>query len=96
MFTQSEKRLLGDRYFTIIREEENFIEVRSENTEHYWVIFKKTYDRDKPVVLYHKHTANDKWYHKHWKGYSVRSAVAGIKSHDKYVLKGKEKEEYGV
>lgn len=68
-----------------------FIEVRSENTEHYWIIFKKTYDRDKPIVLYHKHTANDKWYHKHWKCYSVRSAVAGIKSHDKYVLKGKEK-----
>ena len=41
MFTQSEKRLLGDRYFTIIREEENFIEVRSENTKHYWMIFKK-------------------------------------------------------
>ena len=67
MFTNSEKKLLGGGYFTIIREEEKFIEVKSRNTGHCWMIFKKTYDQDKPVVLYHKHGKTDAWYHEHWK-----------------------------
>ena len=50
-----------------IWEEEKFIEVKSKNTGHCWMIFKKTYDQIKPVILYHKHKANDEWYHEHWK-----------------------------
>lgn len=96
MFKKSEKKLLGGGYFTIIREEEKFIEVKSKNTGHCWMIFKKTYDRDKPVVLYHKHTLNTKWYHEHWKTCTVKSAVASIKSHDGYVLKCKEEENDGI
>ena len=42
MFTNSEKKLLGGGYFIIIREEEKFIEVKSRNTGHCWMIFKKT------------------------------------------------------
>lgn len=86
MFTHSEKKLLGGGYFTIIREEEKFIEVKSRNTGHCWMIFKKTYDQDKPVVLYHKHGKTDAWYHEHWKTRTVKSAVSNIKSHDDYVL----------
>ena len=41
MFTNSEKKLLGGGYFIIIREEEKFIEVKSRNTGHCWMIFKK-------------------------------------------------------
>ena len=89
MFTNSEKKLLGGGYFTIIREEEKFIEVKSRNTGHCWMIFKKTYDQDKPVVLYHKHGKTDAWYHEHWKTCTVKKAVASIKSHDGYVLKYK-------
>lgn len=96
MFTNSEKRLLGGGYFAIIREEEKFIEVKSRNTGHCWMIFKKTYDQDNPVVLYHKHTANTDWYHDHWKTCMVKSAVASIKSHDDYVLKYKEAEKNGI
>ena len=58
MFTNKEKRLLGGGDFTIIREEENFIEIRSNNTKHQWTIFKKSFDSNKPVTLYHKHTAD--------------------------------------
>ena len=82
MFTNSEKKLLGGGYFTIIREEEKFIEVKSRNTGHCWMIFKKTYDQDKPVVLYHKHGKTDAWYHEHWKTRTVKSTVSNIKSHD--------------
>ena len=32
MFSTSEKRQLGDKYFIIIREEERYIEVKSKNT----------------------------------------------------------------
>ena len=72
MFTNSEKKLLGGGYFIIIREEEKFIEVKSRNTGHCWMIFKKTYDQDKPVVLYHKHGKTDAWYHEHWKTRTVK------------------------
>lgn len=87
MFTSSEKRLLGGGYLTIIRGEEKYIEVKSKNTGYCWMIFKKTYDRDKPVVLYHKHTLNTEWYHEHKRGWTVEEMVKEIKRHDKYVLK---------
>jgi hypothetical protein len=78
--------LLSGGYFTIIREEERFVEVKSKNTGHCWMILKKTYDANKPVVLYHKHQINDEWYHEHWKIWTVESAVKSIKSHDAYVV----------
>ena len=62
MFTKKEKQMLGGGYFTIIREEEKFIEVRSNNTKHQWIIFKKSIDSNKPVTLFHKHTADTKYY----------------------------------
>ena len=96
MFTQNEKRLLGGGYFIIIREDERFIEVMSKNTGHCWMVFKKAYDHDKPVVLYHKHTEDTKWYHEHWKTCTVKKAVASIKSHDDYVLKNKGAEKNGI
>ena len=86
MFTNYEKRLLGGGYFYIIREEEKYIEVKSKSTGHCWMIFKKTYDQDKPVVLYHKHKADDEWYHEHWRTWTVKAAVQSIKSHDAYVV----------
>ena len=72
MFTNYEKKLLGGDYFTIIREEEKFIELKSKNTGHCWLIFKQTYNKDRPVVLYHKHTADTKWYHEHWNSHQCR------------------------
>ena len=58
--------------------------------------FKQAYNRDRPVVLYHKHTADTKWYHEHWKTCTVKKAVASIKSHDGYVLEYKEAEKNGI
>lgn len=50
LFTNKEMRLLGDDYFTVIREEENYIELRSNNTFHQWIIFKKSPDLQKKAV----------------------------------------------
>lgn len=86
MFSTSEKRQLGDEYFIIIREEERYIEVKSKNTGHCWMIFKKTYDLDRPVVLHHKHSITDEWYHEHKRGWTVGEMVKEIKKHDKYVV----------
>jgi len=90
LFTNKERKLLGGGYFTIIREEENYIEVRSNCTKHQWIIFKKSFDSNKPVTLYHKHTADTKYYHKHWETFSVARAVDSIRSHDTYVIENGE------
>lgn len=96
MFTNKDIRLLSDGYFTIIRVEERFIEVLSNNTSHQWMIFKKLSATDKPVTLYHKHTADTKYYHKHWETWNVARAVESIKGHDTYIIeKGKGSGRYG-
>lgn len=86
MFTKKEKRLIGEGYFTIIRETEWYIEILSNNTKHCWIICKNLNGRDLPVILYHKHSQKIKYYHKHWKTWSVPQAVESIKRHDTYVL----------
>lgn len=95
MFTNREIKLLADGYFTIIRVEERFIEVLSNNTSHQWMIFKKLSAVDKPVTLYHKHTADTKYYHKHWETWTVAKAVESIKGHDTYIIEKKGRERYG-
>lgn len=90
MFTKREMQLFGGGYFTIIRVEEKYIEVISRSTKHQWIVFKKSMDSDKPVTLYHKHTATIKYYHKHWETWTVKQAVESIKSHDSYVIENGE------
>lgn len=86
MFTIREEGMIRNGYFTIIQETEQFIEFYSNNTKHYWIVFKNSIDANKPVTIYHKHTANTKYYHKHWETWNVECAVKGIKNHDAYVL----------
>lgn len=49
------------------------------------MIFKNTYS-GKPITLYHKHSADMEYYHRHYETYTVAMAVNSIKSHDEYVL----------
>ena len=62
VFTRKEKGLLYDPYFAVIRETEQFIEVRSLNTGHCWNVFKNTIEAGKKVTLYHKHKQSDPYY----------------------------------
>lgn len=87
MFSKAEKRLIDKQYFEIIRETENFIEVKSKNTEHCWIIQKHLSECERKVFLYHKHSINDSYYHQHYKAYTVKQVVCSIKGHDEYVLK---------
>lgn len=86
MFTNKERRLIECGYFTVIRETDRFIEFRSNNTKHQWIVYKNSIDSNKPVTIYHKHTAKIKYYHKHYETWNVVKAIESIKGHDDYVL----------
>ena len=91
MFTRKEKNMLFDPYFEVIRETEQFIEVRSVNTGHCWSVFKNIYNAPRKITLYHKHKESDRYFHQHRVYRTVVDAVSEIKSHDKYVLEEKKK-----
>ena len=86
MLTRLEKKLVKNRYFTVINDEHKFIEVKSNNTGHIWMIFRKALESNRPVVLYHKHTM-DEWYHEQYRSWTVEDAVKEIKRHDAYVVR---------
>lgn len=91
MFTRKEKNILFDPYFEVIRETEQFIEVRSANTGHCWSVFKNIYNAPRKITLYHKHRECDRYFHQHRVCRTVADAVTEIKSHDEYVLEEKKK-----
>lgn len=86
MFTNKEKRMIGEEYFTIIRETEQYIEFFSNNTKHCWIVLKNPNHTDMPIMVYHKHSRKVDYYHRHWKTWNVEKAVESIKQHDRYVL----------
>ena len=62
MLTRKEKTLLYDPYFKVIREAEQFIEVKSVNTGHCWSLFKNEYDQHFMITLYHKHKEKEEFF----------------------------------
>ena len=86
MFTRKEKNMLFDPYFEVIRETEQFIEVRSVNTGHCWSVFKNIYNAPRKITLYHKHKESDRYFHQHRACRTVTEAVSQIKAHDAYVM----------
>lgn len=92
MFTRKEKNMLFDPYFKVIRETEQFIEVRSANTGHCWSVFRNAYDRPRKITLYHKHKQSDPYFHQHRICRTVAEAVTEIKSHDEYILEERKKQ----
>ncbi len=81
-FRPKDIKLLSDSYFRIIRITEAFIELQSVNTSHCWIIKK----HEGYMLLFHKHSKRDCYYHKHKTIYSIKAAISEIKSHDSYVL----------
>lgn len=64
----------------------NFYEIQSINTSHLWII-KKVYNcTSVKIHVYHKHSSNIPYYHRHLTTYSVKKAVLLIKKHDIYIL----------
>ena len=88
MFTKAEYSLFTPQ-FRIIRTVENYIEFQSLSTKHCWIIQKHSYSENRPIIIYHKHTQNTPYYHKHWQCRSVKQAIKSISDHDTYVLNTK-------
>lgn len=82
MFTSKDIRLCSDSYFSIIKLCDTFIELKSNNTGHYWIIQKN----NGSVQLHHKHNSTDPYYHKQKKVFTVAKAIDAIMSHDTYIL----------
>ncbi len=88
-FNKKEKALISSSYFELIRDTEDYMEVRSINTGHCWIV-KKHSDGSRLIVnLYHKHSLKQEYYHKQHDFYTVSDAVKCIKQHDEYVLNGR-------
>jgi hypothetical protein len=87
MFTQPEKRLINLSYFTLIRSNDIFIELRSKNTGHYWIIKKSISQTKYPILLYHKHSTKDVYYHLHNRFLRVKATLDEIYKHDDFVIR---------
>lgn len=86
MFTNTEKSLIDEKYFKIIRETDGFIEVISKNTRHCWIIQKRHNQGKRKIYLYHKHSSHDAYYHQHNRTFTVGQAIYDIKGHHDYVF----------
>lgn len=85
-------KAISRSYYDIIRVTDNYIEIKSKNTKHMWIISKPMpYIDTKPIIIYHKHSQAVPYYHKHGFAYNIYQAVNSIKSHDMYVLSGRGK-----
>lgn len=89
MFSGKERRLLSAPYFRLIRQTESFHEIQSRNTGHFWIIQKNRASQRYPVTIYHKHTRDTPYYHRHGQSYTVLSAIQQIESHDIYQMNGR-------
>ena len=83
---------LSTDYFEVIRINDTFIEFRSRNTKHQWIIHMPPIFRDdKPILIYHKHSKSVPYYHKHGYAYKFSYAIRSIIAHDEYVMSGMHK-----
>lgn len=86
MFTKKQLSFLDGGNFQLIRITDDYIEFRSRNTWHCWIIKKESISVQYPYTIYHKHRLND-YYHRHWQTYSLEKCIDSINSHDDYVLR---------
>lgn len=86
LLSKKEKSLLYDTYFEVIRETQQFIEVKSVNTGHCWSVFKNEYDRTHQITLYHKAQDSAANFQEFRLCRNVTEAVEMIKAHDEEVL----------
>jgi hypothetical protein len=88
MLSKKEVALISVRYFLIIRQTEDYIELMSKNTMHCWILKKCVSKSKYPYLLYHKHQSDIPYYHKHRYTYTILESIKSIKSHDYYVING--------
>lgn len=87
MITNHEISLIEENSnYQIIRITGNYIEFRSRNTWHCWIIALDNVSQMYPYSIYHKHKLSHD-YHRHWQSYSFEKCLKSIQDHDDYVLK---------
>ena len=88
MFNTEDLKCLVPKYFCIIAVDDYDVTIMSRNTGHYWYLHNPEYSGEGSVVIFHKHKFSHP-YHRHSKANTLRLAVRGIKSHDKWQLGGR-------
>lgn len=78
MFTNAEIKMIKNGYFELIRETDDFIEFKSKNTKHCWIIQKHRFDDNRKIYIYHKNSFRKPYYHQHYKTYTVKLAVRSV------------------
>lgn len=90
MFNLDDLKCLDPEYFCIITVDDYDVTVMSRNTGHYWYLHNSEYPGEGSVVIFHKHKFSHP-YHRHGRANTLRQAVRGIKSHDKWQMGGRKK-----
>lgn len=80
--------MLESQYFNQIRKADDFYEIQSISTNHCWVVKKSLLNQSGNILLFHKHSPKDPYYHRQTKRplSTVKQAVQLIQNHDEYVL----------
>ena len=88
MFNTEDLKCLDPKYFNIIAVDDYDVTVMSRNTGHYWCLHNPEYPGEGTVIIFHKHKFSHP-YHQHGRANTLRQAVRGIKSHDKWQMGGR-------
>ena len=88
MFTKKQLSFLNNSNYQLIRITDDYVEFRSRNTCHYWIIKKEpaSFELRYPYTIYNKNKPTD-YYHRHWQSYSAEMCAKSIKDHDDYVIR---------
>lgn len=78
-------KCLDPKYFSIISVDDYDVTIMSRNTGHIWYLHNPEYSGEATVIIFHKYKASHP-YHQHGRANTLRQAVRGIKSHDKWQM----------
>ena len=86
VFTVDELKLFFDPYFRRYAWEQDYLEIQSLNTGHFWLLIKDP-TAEIPYTLLHKHRRKHAYHKQGRRSKSIESAIRKIKRHDKYFMK---------
>ena len=89
MYSPTDLVIITNPYFNVLRIEEEFLEIQSKNTGHYWLIE----DKRDYIELYHRYPGNENYHYQTSFGI-IEDALLNIALHDDYKIYGKRHEMY--
>ncbi|SFH76347.1 hypothetical protein SAMN04487830_107114 [Pseudobutyrivibrio sp. OR37] len=78
---------INKSYFKLIRSNNNYVELQSNNTKHYWII--NAYSNR--VEILHRHSERYEYHKERWRPTSIDNAVKLIISHDIFQMNHRRK-----